>query len=141
MQQVLDQVAALPGPPKPYVNPYAGHRALSEQEQELLGEYARLADTIRRVSVLAVRPLFVSQSLTLWVLIGCSAIDASIIVVSACQSVDAAARARAQDGPRTYTVQGVGLGRRARTGRDCRSRSHGRGRRRTRLRHVWQCDQ
>ena len=50
IQEVLDQVAALPTAPKPYVNPYAGHRALSEHEQELLGEYARLADTIRRVS-------------------------------------------------------------------------------------------
>ena len=51
IQEVLDQVAALPTAPKPYINPYAGHRALSEHEQELLGEYARLADTIRRVSI------------------------------------------------------------------------------------------
>lgn len=50
IQEVLDQVAALPVAPKPYINPYAGHRALSEHEQELLGEYARLADTVRRVS-------------------------------------------------------------------------------------------
>lgn len=49
MQQILDQVAALPGPPEPFVNPYLGHRALTEQEQELLGEYARLAGTINRV--------------------------------------------------------------------------------------------
>ncbi|SPO32647.1 uncharacterized protein UTRI_04391 [Ustilago trichophora] len=53
IQQVLDQVAALPTAPKPYINPYAGHRALSEHEQELLGEYARLADTIRRVAALS----------------------------------------------------------------------------------------
>jgi hypothetical protein len=32
-------------------NPYSGHRLLSEKEQEVLGEYARLAGTIRRVSV------------------------------------------------------------------------------------------
>lgn len=31
-------------------NPYSGHRLLSEKEQEILGEYARLAGTIRRVS-------------------------------------------------------------------------------------------
>ncbi|KAJ1022577.1 hypothetical protein NDA16_003566 [Ustilago loliicola] len=53
IQEVLDQVAALPTAPKPYINPYAGHRALSEHEQELLGEYARLADTIRRVAALS----------------------------------------------------------------------------------------
>lgn len=51
IQEVLDQVAALPTAPKPYINPYSGHRSLSEHEQELLGEYARLADTIRRVSL------------------------------------------------------------------------------------------
>lgn len=34
----------------PFVNPYAGHRLLSEKEQEVLGEYARLAATIKRVS-------------------------------------------------------------------------------------------
>jgi DASH complex subunit DAD3 len=32
-----------------FVNPYAGHRMLSEKEQEVLGEYARLAATIKRV--------------------------------------------------------------------------------------------
>ncbi|GAC93699.1 hypothetical protein PHSY_001264 [Pseudozyma hubeiensis SY62] len=53
IQEVLDQVAALPTAPKPYINPYAGHRSLSEHEQELLGEYARLADTIRRVAALS----------------------------------------------------------------------------------------
>ncbi|CCF51557.1 hypothetical protein NDA11_003116 [Ustilago hordei] len=53
IQEVLDQVAALPTASKPYINPYAGHRALSEHEQELLGEYARLADTIRRVAALS----------------------------------------------------------------------------------------
>ncbi|TKY84669.1 hypothetical protein EX895_006571 [Sporisorium graminicola] len=53
IQEVLDQVAALPTAAKPYINPYAGHRALSEHEQELLGEYARLADTIRRVAALS----------------------------------------------------------------------------------------
>ncbi|CBQ74008.1 conserved hypothetical protein [Sporisorium reilianum SRZ2] len=53
IQQVLDQVAALPTASKPYINPYAGHRALSDHEQELLGEYARLADTIRRVAALS----------------------------------------------------------------------------------------
>ncbi|EST09615.1 DASH complex subunit Dad3 [Kalmanozyma brasiliensis GHG001] len=53
IQEVLDQVAALPVAPKPYINPYAGHRALSEHEQELLGEYARLADTVRRVAALS----------------------------------------------------------------------------------------
>ncbi|PWN37468.1 DASH complex, subunit Dad3 [Meira miltonrushii] len=30
-------------------NPYSGHRLLSEKEQEVLGEYARLAGTIRRI--------------------------------------------------------------------------------------------
>ncbi|SJX63850.1 uncharacterized protein SRS1_14582 [Sporisorium reilianum f. sp. reilianum] len=53
IQQVLDQVAALPTASKPYINPYAGHRALSDHEQELLGEYARLADTVRRVAALS----------------------------------------------------------------------------------------
>ncbi|PWY98363.1 hypothetical protein BCV70DRAFT_207989 [Testicularia cyperi] len=53
MQEVLEKVAALPSAPQPYINPYAGHRALSEHEQELLGEYARLADTIRRVAALS----------------------------------------------------------------------------------------
>ena len=52
IQEVLDQVAALPTASKPYINPYAGHRSLTEHEQELLGEYARLADTVRRVSCL-----------------------------------------------------------------------------------------
>lgn len=33
-------------------NPYSGHRLLSEKEQEVLGEYAKLAGTIRRVSVI-----------------------------------------------------------------------------------------
>lgn len=50
---MLDQVAALPTASKPYINPYAGHRSLTEHEQELLGEYARLADTIRRVAALS----------------------------------------------------------------------------------------
>ncbi|WFD23065.1 hypothetical protein MEQU1_001749 [Malassezia equina] len=33
-----------------FQNPYEGHRALSSSEQELLGEYARLAATVRRLS-------------------------------------------------------------------------------------------
>lgn len=33
------------------VNPYAGHRLLSDKEQQVLGEYARLAATIKRVSI------------------------------------------------------------------------------------------
>lgn len=37
-------------PPR-FVNPYAGHRALTPTQAELLGEYARLAATIKRVSV------------------------------------------------------------------------------------------
>jgi hypothetical protein len=41
--------AAAAAPPV-WQNPYANHRALSAEEAELLGEYARLADTIRRVS-------------------------------------------------------------------------------------------
>lgn len=58
IQEVLEQVAALPTAPKPYQNPYAGHRSLSEHEQELLGEYARLADTIRRVRFLSLSLFF-----------------------------------------------------------------------------------
>lgn len=37
--------------PADSVNPYAGHRLLSEKEQQVLGEYARLAATIKRVSM------------------------------------------------------------------------------------------
>ncbi|CEH14245.1 dash complex subunit dad3 [Ceraceosorus bombacis] len=36
-----------------WVNPYHGHRALSEQEAEVLGEYARLAETIKRITALS----------------------------------------------------------------------------------------
>ncbi|EPQ29945.1 uncharacterized protein PFL1_02617 [Pseudozyma flocculosa PF-1] len=53
MEEVLAKVAAVPGPPTPFVNPYTGNRALSESEQELLGEYARLAGTINRVAALS----------------------------------------------------------------------------------------
>jgi hypothetical protein len=42
--------AAAAAAPPVWQNPYANHRALSAEEAELLGEYARLADTIRRVS-------------------------------------------------------------------------------------------
>ncbi|KAN0059938.1 hypothetical protein ACQY0O_007911 [Thecaphora frezii] len=53
MQDILSQVSSLPGGSEPFINPYAGHRGLSETEQELLGEYARLAATIHRVSALS----------------------------------------------------------------------------------------
>ncbi|WFD19450.1 hypothetical protein MCAP1_001680 [Malassezia caprae] len=50
--------AAVP-PAEPVVpafqNPYEGHRALSSSEQELLGEYARLAATVHRVAALSVQ--------------------------------------------------------------------------------------
>ena len=35
-----------------FQNHYEGHRALSRGEQELLGEYARLAATVHRVRML-----------------------------------------------------------------------------------------
>ncbi|WFD30262.1 hypothetical protein MSPP1_001279 [Malassezia sp. CBS 17886] len=38
-----------------FVNPYEGHRSLSRTEQQLLGEYARLAATLRRVTALSAR--------------------------------------------------------------------------------------
>lgn len=37
------------GPPTPFTNPYEGNRNLTRSQQELLGEYARLAGTVRRV--------------------------------------------------------------------------------------------
>lgn len=40
-------------PNEPFVNPYAGHRLLDAREKQVLGEYARLAATMKRV-----RPLF-----------------------------------------------------------------------------------
>lgn len=39
--------------PAAFVNPYEGDRSLSPAEQELLGEYARLAGTVRRVASLS----------------------------------------------------------------------------------------
>ncbi|KDN49939.1 hypothetical protein K437DRAFT_267365 [Tilletiaria anomala UBC 951] len=36
-----------------FVNPYLGHRNLSETEQQVLGEYARLAATIARIASLS----------------------------------------------------------------------------------------
>jgi DASH complex subunit DAD3 len=36
-----------------FQNPFAGHRQLNEKEQEVLGEYARLAATVRRVAALS----------------------------------------------------------------------------------------
>ncbi|KAI3625472.1 hypothetical protein CBS9595_000833 [Malassezia furfur] len=36
-----------------FVNPYEGNRNLSPNEQALLGEYARLAQTLRRVAALS----------------------------------------------------------------------------------------
>lgn len=44
----LDSSSATPAT---FVNPYAGHGLLSEKEQKVLGEYARLAATIKRVSL------------------------------------------------------------------------------------------
>lgn len=41
-------------PAKPtFQNPYEGHRSLAPKEQQLLGEYARLAATVRRVAQLS----------------------------------------------------------------------------------------
>ncbi|UZJ51213.1 hypothetical protein CBS101457_000533 [Exobasidium rhododendri] len=39
--------------PSIFINPYAGHRMLSGKEQEVLGEYARLAATIKRITALS----------------------------------------------------------------------------------------
>lgn len=36
-------------PPAQFSNPYEGNRNLTRSQQELLGEYARLAGTVRRV--------------------------------------------------------------------------------------------
>ncbi|KAI3627131.1 hypothetical protein GLX27_001200 [Malassezia furfur] len=36
-----------------FVNPYEGNRSLSSNEQALLGEYARLAQVLRRVAALS----------------------------------------------------------------------------------------
>ncbi|PWN90050.1 hypothetical protein FA10DRAFT_301333 [Acaromyces ingoldii] len=43
-----------------FTNPYTGHRLLNSTEQEVLGEYARLAGTIKRISALSA-PLSSSQ--------------------------------------------------------------------------------
>jgi len=45
-----------------FINPYQGHRALTPVEQDLLGEYARLAATIKRVSIMSTSRCFLSHS-------------------------------------------------------------------------------